>query len=258
MNVVIVAVILIVFLFWEIALLIALIFSSRERGRARVLAYEDKALDLIFLLFRAYRGFKVRFENLLEEALPPRFLIVANHQSLLDIPILMRLVPQGMKARFVAKRELAWGIPLISLQLRMAGHSLVRRRGDPLRAVRAVTQMAKRCKAEGSIPVIFPEGTRAKEGVLGSFHSAGYRKILEVEALPLLVVAIDGGWRVSKLKDFFRDFGKTDYSLRFLALLSAPLNKKEALARLEESRELIEASLSATRGAKSPGGKAGV
>ena len=174
-------------------------------------------------------------------------MIISNHQSLLDIPIIMEILPKGVRARFVAKKELAWGIPLISMLLRTSGHCLVKRKGDALQAMRTVTTMARRCKADGTIPVVFPEGTRSRTGFLGVFHSAGFRKIQEIDALPTLVVAVDGGWKVAKLRDFFRNFGKTEYSARFLALLPASANKKESLSVLDKSRELIEKSLEETR-----------
>lgn len=252
MNIVIVAVILIVFFFWEIRLLLVLIFGSKKKAAEKILLYENKTVDLIFSMFYAYRGFKIQFGNDLDQALPRRFIVLSNHQSLLDIPIIMKILPDGVRARFVAKRELAWGIPLISLLLRTSGHCLVKRKGDALQAVRTVTAMARRCKAEGTIPVIFPEGTRSRTGALGTFHSAGFRKILEVEPLPVLVVVVEGGWKVAKLKDFFRSFGKTAYSARFLALLPAPMNRKEALSTLEKSHELIQNALEASRGEVAP------
>lgn len=252
MNIVIVAVLLTAFFFWEIPLLLSIIFLSKETAKRRTLVSEDKAIDTIISLFRNYRGFSVQFENCVGQALPERYIVVSNHQSLLDIPIIMDLLPDGRRARFVAKQELAWGIPLISLLLRTSGHCLVKRKGDALQAVRTVRAMAMRCKAEGTIPAIFPEGTRSRTGALGVFHSAGYRKILEVEPLPILVVAVEGGWKVAKLRDFFRDFGKTDYSARFLALLPAPNGRKESLAALEKSRELIAKSLEASRGEAAP------
>ncbi len=248
MNSIIIAVILAAYAFWEIQLLLLMILFPRKTAKRKSLILEDRAIGIIFAMFQTYRGFRVRFESLLDENLPERFIVVSNHQSLLDIPIIMHLLPKGRSARFVAKQELAWGIPLISLLLRSSGHCLVRRKGDALQAIRSVSAMSKRCRKEGTIPAIFPEGTRSRTGALGVFHSAGYRKILEVEPLPVLVVAMEGGSQVAKLGDFFRRFGKTPYSARFLALLPAPKSKKEALATLEMSRDLIEKSLERERG----------
>jgi len=238
MNLIIVVTILAGFSWWELLLLLSYVFLPRRTAKKNLLILEEKAIRLIFAMFFAYRGFKVDFKNLAGK-LPERFMILANHQSLLDIPIIMHLMPNGLRARFIAKHELAWGIPLISMLLRTAGHSLVKRKGDALQAMRSVTAMAKRCKADGTIPAVFPEGTRSRTGELGVFHSAGYRKILEVDALPILVIAVDGGKEVAKLKGFFANFGKTPYSATFLGVLPPPANKKEALAALELSRKMI-------------------
>jgi 1-acyl-sn-glycerol-3-phosphate acyltransferase len=173
---------------------------------------------------------------------------VSNHQSLIDIPILMDLIPGGKRGRFVAKQELAWGIPLISLLLRTAGHGLVKRKGDALHAMMSIDRMSKRCVREGNIPVIFPEGHRSMNGELGPFHSAGYRKILEAERLPILVAALEGGRYVRSLKDFFRNFGKAPYSVRFIGILPPPSNKREALKSLEDSRTMIDEALADIRG----------
>ncbi|MCE1196887.1 1-acyl-sn-glycerol-3-phosphate acyltransferase [bacterium] len=252
MNVVIVIVLLSAFAFWELPLLFIIIFGSRETARRWKFFFEDKAINLIFSMFRQYRGFSITLENRLPGPLPKRFLVISNHQSLLDIPIIMHVLPRGSYARFVAKRELGFGVPLISLLLRTSGHCLIRRRGDALQAMRTVTSMANRCKREGTIPVIFPEGTRSRTGELGTFHSAGTRKILEVEPLPILVVAMDGGWDVSKLTDFMRSFGKKPYRVRFIEVLPAPEGRKAALETLEKSRELIDGSLAAMRGETTP------
>jgi 1-acyl-sn-glycerol-3-phosphate acyltransferase len=242
-NLLIVVVLLCAFAWWEFLLLFALIFLPRRTALKIALDFEARAIHLIFVMFRAYRGFRVDFVNRLKEPLPRRFIVVANHQSLLDIIVIMGMVHRTARARFVAKRELSYGIPLISLLLRILGHSLVQRRGDPLQAIRAVTAMARRSRREGTIPVVFPEGTRSRTGELGTFHSAGYRKILDVEKLPILVMTIDGGWEVAKLSQFMKNFGRLPYHAEYTALLPAPAGKRDALALLETSRSLIETSL---------------
>lgn len=252
MNVIIVIVLLSTFALWEIPLLFILIFGSRETSRRWKFFYEDKAINLIFLMFRQYRGFRIQLENKLAGPLPERYIVLSNHQSLLDIPIIMHVLPKGSHARFVAKQELGFGVPLISLLLRTSGHCLIRRRGDALQAMRTVTSMARRCRREATVPVVFPEGTRSRTGELGVFHAAGARKILDVEPLPVLVVAVDGGWDVSNLAEFMASFGRKPYRIRFIEVLPAPLGRKAALDVMEKSRELIGASLVAMRREATP------
>jgi 1-acyl-sn-glycerol-3-phosphate acyltransferase len=246
-TIVILLILLTAFTFWEILLLLAIAVLP-WRGAMRVAQYyEDIAIHTIFTTLSTYGGFNLRVDYRLKEALPKRFIVVSNHQSLLDFVVIMCTLPFWAKARFVAKKELGYGVPLISLLLRVSGHSLVRRRGDALEAMRKVTRMAKRCRRDGTIPVIFPEGTRSRTGVLGSFHSAGYRKILEVEPVPILVAAMEGGWKIANLKDFLFNFGKIPFTASYLALLPAPHTKKEAKEALEKARNIIEVSLEEQR-----------
>lgn len=238
-NFFIVVVILLCFSFWEIELLLAYLVLPRQRAMKLANRFAARAIHLIFSMFYAYRNFKIHLEKKNSAPLPERFLVVANHQSLLDIVVVMKILPKGLNARFVAKHELAWDIPLISLLLRTTGHCLVRRQHDALNAMRAVARMAKRSKRDGTIPVIFPEGTRSRTGELGTFHSAGYRKLLETDSLPILVIAVDGGYKVAKLEDFIRDFGTLPYKVSILGVLPAPAGKKEALESLEKARSMI-------------------
>ncbi|MDX9827548.1 MAG: lysophospholipid acyltransferase family protein [Spirochaetia bacterium] len=247
MTIVIILILLTAFAFWEIILLVAIAVLPWRKAMRVAQYYEDKSIQSIFATLSFYGGFRLKVENRLNEALPRRFIVVSNHQSLLDIVVIMRTLPSWAKARFVAKQELGYGIPLISLILRVSGHSLVRRKGDALEAMRKVTRMAKRCRREGSIPVIFPEGTRSRTGALGRFHSAGYRKILEVEPVPILVAAMEGGWKIANIRDFLFKFRNIPFTASYLALLPAPHSKKEALETLEKARKIIEDSLEEQR-----------
>jgi 1-acyl-sn-glycerol-3-phosphate acyltransferase len=155
----------------------------------------------------------------------------------------MEIMPKGTKARFVAKKSLGRGIPLISFFLNRLGHSLVQQDGDPVHAMKAIETMMQRSRREGTVPVIFPEGHRSTTGALGTFHSAGFRKILEVDPLPILVVCIDGGWKYAKLGDFFKGFGNEPYTVRFVRVLPRPENKAQARQALVTSQRLIEDAL---------------
>ena len=53
------------------------------------------------------------------------------------------------------------------------------------------------------IPVIFPEGSRSKDGNLKTFHAAGFRRFLNAAPMPVAVCAVDGGWKISSLTTEF-------------------------------------------------------
>ncbi|MEI6874894.1 MAG: lysophospholipid acyltransferase family protein, partial [Spirochaetota bacterium] len=192
LNVLIVVAILSQFAAYEILLHLKSLFGSPG-----FISYSDelqrRAVRKIFSLFSCYAGFRPILENRLDRDLPDRFMLVANHQSLIDIPVVWRLLPESRRIRFVAKRELGVGIPLVSSTLRVQGHGLVNRRGNMVQAMKSLERFGRRCRKDGSCPVIFPEGTRSRSGELGVFHTAGFRKMMEIESLPVLVAAIDGG-----------------------------------------------------------------
>jgi len=128
----------------------------------------------------ALAGTKVVFEGL-EPLLRDHVNVVLmpNHESNLDAPILFGLIPVDLKA--VYKREIN-RFPFFKHALRIAGFIDVDRgeRADARRAVaRAVASLRS-----GSCFVIFPEGTRSRTGALGNFKKGGF------------VVAIEAGSRI--------------------------------------------------------------
>lgn len=100
----------------------------------------------------------------------PRVL-VANHASYLDITALLAAFPGQL--RFVARRTLIW-LPFIGWYIRLAGHFSLDR-DDPRQALALAGTMADRMKRHGKSPLVFPEGTRSRDGRLaplkaGTFH----------------------------------------------------------------------------------------
>ncbi|HLL25508.1 MAG TPA: lysophospholipid acyltransferase family protein [Kofleriaceae bacterium] len=107
--------------------------------------------------------------------------IVANHASLAD-PFLLSHLP--FDQRYVAKQEL-FEIPLVGWLLRLAGDIPIRR-GDHESAV-AMERACITTLEHGLSVTIFPEGTRTKDGTLGSFRNGAFRiaKAVGVRVLPV-------------------------------------------------------------------------
>jgi 1-acyl-sn-glycerol-3-phosphate acyltransferase len=95
------------------------------------------------------------------EHIPPAgpLLLVANHSSLLDPPIVGGMCPRRLT--FLAKAEL-FRIPGFGSLIRGLGAHPLRREGADPSALRT----AQRVLAEGKAVLVFPEGTRGEEGVL--------------------------------------------------------------------------------------------
>jgi len=136
------------------------------------------------LLSRTYPPWKFRLEGAWPAGGGP-FVVVANHQSMLDIVLLCRL-PREMK--WVIKEEL-FRIPWIGWMLRLTGDMAVRR-GDPESGGEAVTR-ARAYLQRGMNVMIFPEGTRSKDARLLPFKKGAFRLAIEC-GVPVLPVVITG------------------------------------------------------------------
>ncbi len=177
-------------------------------------------------------------------SLPERFIIVSNHQSLLDIPVLMDFFKGICKVRFVSKRELGSGIPFISTVLRLQEHALIDRKGRMSSSMRTLATFAEVCGKRGTCPLIFPEGTRSKDGKVRTFHSAGFRRILDVQPLPVVFVAIEGGWKFTSLKKLVLSLERVVYRIKIVGIgADAGLNKNTVNEVLERGRKKIEETI---------------
>jgi 1-acyl-sn-glycerol-3-phosphate acyltransferase len=123
------------------------------------------------------------------------YLIVANHQSMFDIPILSWLMFTNYP-KFVSKKELGRGIPSISYNLRVGGNVLIDR-SNRRAALAAIEELATTVRERNVSAVIYPEGTRAKDGTVGPFKPAGAVKLLRAAPdVPVLTVVMDGQWKL--------------------------------------------------------------
>ncbi len=200
----------------------------------------------IFAFFSFFMRFYFAGEKNLKDQLPDQYLVMSNHQSLLDIPLFMRFL-DGSRLRFIAKAELGKHVPVVSLVLTSDRHCLIDRKGSPSKLMKTIDEFALRVRQNGTIPVIFPEGTRSVDGKLGVFHAAGFRRFLDKAPMPVAVCAIDGGWRVSTLGGMAKNMRGGHYRVKILRIFPAPQSKADQLRILEEGKALIQAQLDAWR-----------
>ena len=113
------------------------------------------------------------------------YVMVANHQSLLDILVLFRLFAHF---KWVSKIEI-FRIPCVGWNMRLNRY-IALRRGDRGSIVRMMQQCA-RTLAEGSSVMMFPEGTRSASGSLQKFKPGAFALALE-SGVPLLPIVVEG------------------------------------------------------------------
>lgn len=120
------------------------------------------------------------------------YLFISNHQSLLDIPILLVLFRRWYP-RFVAKNSL-FTIPLFGPGMRRTGHLGVDRENSR-QGMRDMQEAVHRLQ-QGQSLVIFPEGTRGREeSELQDFHIGAFVIALKAK-VPMVPVLIRGSGRV--------------------------------------------------------------
>lgn len=122
-----------------------------------------------------------------------RYIVVANHLSMFDIPLLIASLP--INGRFLAKREV-FGIPLVGQAMRAIGVIEVSR-GDGASSRQAVKKGVILAAERGYSLLIFPEGTRGDGEVFLPFKKGAFRIAID-SGLPILPVVITGTDRISK------------------------------------------------------------
>ncbi len=113
------------------------------------------------------------------------YVIIPNHQSMLDIVVFNKL---HHKLRWVSKVEI-FKVPLLGWEMKMVKY-IELERGNK----HSVHQMMEKCATslhDGISVVIFPEGTRSLTGAIGRFKSGAFQLALKTDK-PLLPVLIDG------------------------------------------------------------------
>lgn len=195
-----------------------------------------------FAILKTYRDFNFFGYEESKEMLPEQFIIISNHQSLFDIPCYMNFF-RDKEVRFVAKDNLSRHIPLVSEMLRAQEHCMVPRKGSPMIAMKVIDDFGKRVMERNQIPILFPEGTRTKDGRVGKFYSAGFRKLNEATKLPVVCCALDGGYQVRDLENIMRNLQNGSYRVKILKVFDSPASKEDEVKILEESRVLIQQQL---------------
>lgn len=139
---------------------------------------------------------KIRLKNAARIDRTKKYVLISNHQSLIDIALLLQL---RVNFKWVSKIELAH-VPFVGWVIWMNDHILVRR-GDK----QSVVRMAEACKKtlqEGTSVFMFPEGTRTGDGELQPFKEGAFILARDND-VPILPVVLDGASRALPGKGFW-------------------------------------------------------
>ncbi|MBT8336630.1 MAG: 1-acyl-sn-glycerol-3-phosphate acyltransferase [Gemmatimonadetes bacterium] len=136
----------------------------------------------------------------------------------MDIPLVVRALSPAYP-RIVTRVRYAHGKPLISHMIRLYQYPTV----DPGATGRAGLEELREQTASSHVPVvIFPEGTRTRDGSIGKFRRMGLRAILGGRSWNVWLVAVDGWWQSARLNDFIDNVSKVQGRMRAIGPFTSP------------------------------------
>lgn len=122
-------------------------------------------------------------------------IFAVNHQSVYDIPPLIWYL-RDYHPKFVGKKELGGGIPSITINLKNNGSVLIDR-SNPRKAIPMMMNFAKYLQENNLSGVIFPEGTRSRDGNPKPFKVTGLQVMIKYMPDALIVpITINNSWKM--------------------------------------------------------------
>jgi 1-acyl-sn-glycerol-3-phosphate acyltransferase len=148
------------FIIW----VLALPFDKKRAVIHWVLVYES------IILTRLVPIWKVRFEGRKNILKNKTFVIISNHQSMMDILFLNEL---KMRFKWISKIETT-RVPFIGWYLRMADYITVDRGNSESKEEMLMKSFS--CLKNGTSIMIFPEGTRSPDKQIASFKRGAFSR----------------------------------------------------------------------------------
>lgn len=205
-------------------------YIKKTKGEALSFEYVKK----IFYLWSKFTIETIGIElevNGLENIPKETCVFIGNHSSILDIPILLYTVDRNLG--FIAKKEMM-KIPIIGYWLEKT-KSVPLDRDNPRSAIKSINDGINNIN-EGCSMVIFPEGTRSKDGKVGEFKK-GSLKLATKSKVPIVPVSID---RASRSFEDNRKFRPAKIKVVFGEKVDTKnLSKEEEKSLTENIRNTI-------------------
>ncbi|NAY91495.1 1-acyl-sn-glycerol-3-phosphate acyltransferase [Muricauda sp. JGD-17] len=146
-------------------------------------------------------GTRYTFENQHEIPTDRPLIIVSNHQSMYDIPPIIWYMRKH-HPKFVSKMELGKGIPSVSFNLRHGGSVLINRK-DPKQSIAQLEKLGTYIEKHNRSAVIFPEGTRSRNGIPKTFRTTGLKVLMQNAPSALVVpISINNSWKLLRYGKF--------------------------------------------------------
>ncbi|MGY5355463.1 lysophospholipid acyltransferase family protein [Wenyingzhuangia sp. IMCC45467] len=168
-----------------------------------------KVVDVLNALLTAslyILGTRIQFINHHKFDVSLPHIIVSNHQSTHEIPPLGWFF-SDLHPKFIAKKELGKGLPSVSFNLKHGGSALIDRK-DARQALSEIGKFAKYIKANNRAGIIFPEGTRSRDGQPKRFSENGLKILAKFAPNAIVIpVSINNSWKLWEYGQFPMNIG---------------------------------------------------
>lgn len=161
------------------------------------------------------------------------YVFCSNHTSIFDVFLIYGYI--GVPFKWIMKKELE-KVPFIGWACKAAGFLFIDRAKG--RKAFNTLQQAKSIFSGGVSLVIFPEGTRTRDGAIGKFKRGAFEIAKEME-LPIIPMRIDGGFYVMPHNRFLPYPGELKLTILPEIASFSPADHDEEAARIEEIRGMI-------------------
>jgi len=168
-------------------------------------------------------------ENLIKNV---PLIFVSNHQSMYDIsPIEYDL--SDYHPKFISKIELGKGFPSISYNLRNGGSALIDRKNGK-QAIEEIKKLALYIQKNNYSAVIFPEGTRSKDGTPKAFKENGLKVLTKyAKDAYIIPVTLNNTWKLNRYGIFPMNVG-TKITIQYHKPLKVSEYKFQEILELTE------------------------
>ena len=218
-----------------------LVWVAPGRKEGVLAGWQRWMADAVIGLIRVVGGGK--FEPMPTIPSAPGVLVLMNHQSLLDIPIVVRSLAHGYP-RIVTRKRYARGVPLLSKMIKLYEYPVV----DPTGPMRGQLKMLQSVARDPRVPIVlYPEGTRSRDGALLPFRRGAVDTLLRHRQWEVYLLTSDGTLPCGRFKDMLSGVDTVHCRAIVSGPFATPSDPHEIASWLEEMEGRMRHSLAGLR-----------